>query len=94
MSGYIFDIQESNSLSLSLSQSFAVGLRGSFLDDWEVSPNDVTMEKYIGEGSYGEVYKGSFTRRVHKKEDENMVALVKYLRSKFLLVCVKAISHT
>ena len=86
-----FKIISSLSLSLSLSppppsQNFTSGFFGGYLDHWEVLPNDVVMEKFIGEGSYGEVYRGCLTKRIGKKENK-IVVLVKYLRSKFSSLC-------
>ena len=28
------------------------------MDEWEISTNDIIMEEHLGEGAFGEVYKG------------------------------------
>ena len=30
----------------------------STFDEWEVSPTDIIMENFLGEGNFGEVYSG------------------------------------
>lgn len=32
--------------------------KGPVLDEWEISPDDVIVDQLLGEGAFGEVYKG------------------------------------
>ena len=32
--------------------------KGPILDEWEISTDDVIVEQQLGEGAFGEVYKG------------------------------------
>ena len=32
--------------------------KGPILDEWDISPDDVIVEQLLGEGAFGEVYKG------------------------------------
>ena len=38
--------------------SFATLAAAPVQDDWEIPANEVIMEKLLGEGAFGEVYKG------------------------------------
>ena len=36
----------------------AVSMNASLVDEWEIPAKEVIMEKLLGEGAFGEVYKG------------------------------------
>lgn len=50
-------------------------------DDWEVDPNHIFMKEKLGEGSFGEVYRGQLTSDVKclraKKYMEDMCSVSK-----------------
>ena len=53
------------------------------LDDWEISPDQIIMDCMLGEGAFGEVYKGLIKGNTNKhgsNDLENIVA-VKLLKS-------------
>ena len=44
--------------SLYLERPSAVSLATPRLDNWEIPASEIIMEKLLGEGAFGEVYKG------------------------------------
>ena len=52
---------DENAIDLSTRPGGLAGLystKGPILDEWEISTDDVIVEQLLGEGAFGEVYKG------------------------------------
>ena len=67
----------------------------SLSDEWELSPSDVTVDKLLGEGAFGEVYsgylKGPLANNKVKPEFRNALHLpvaIKLLKGNTLILII------
>ena len=63
------------------------------MDEWELSPSEIIMDRCLGEGAFGEVYKGVLKGPVQcskvppsMRNTVPLVVAVKLLKCKILLV--------
>ena len=61
------------------------------MDEWEVSPADIIMENFLGEGNFGEVYKGYVNDSAERSQFVSATGpvkvAIKLIKSTFCVVC-------
>ena len=84
-----FDMGKPGSYSLTTR-----GDKAPLLDDWEIPATEVIVDKQLGEGAFGEVYKGVIKGPLRNpkvasalKQTIGVAVAVKLLKRKFFLDC-------
>ena len=68
--------------------------KGPILDEWEISTDDVIVEQLLGEGAFGEVYKGVIRGPLENpkisavlRQAIGVPVAIKLLKSEFVFSC-------